>query len=120
MNDFDSIDPIAFYEELISSVAVFLGLNKTEVFRTLSDLLFSLHGVLKMLSRHSEEPQSAEYQSALRSLETLCVNLKTATHLEGLVKQLKSAGNYDQRMGVVEELMVMVKFCHDNLGRGRR
>ena len=118
MNEFDSIDPPAFYQELLAAVSDFLGMSKTEVFRTMSDLLYSLHGIVKALSRHHDEPGNDEYIRAMQALETLGVNLRGATRLGALVEQLKDASNGEERMEHIEELMVMVKYCHDNLGRG--
>ena len=117
MNDFASIDPPAFYHELVSSVADFLGKNTTEVFRTMSDLVYSLHGIVKELYRHHENLEGEEYRRALGALETLGENLRGAGRLRDIVGRLKEAANDEQRMGIVDELMVMVKYCHDNLGR---
>ena len=118
MNDFESIDPPAFYHELVSSVADFLGMGTTEVFRTMSDLLYSLYGIVRALYKHHENPENEEFRRALRSLETLGGNLQGASRLRELVNRLKEATDDEQRMGIVDELMVMVKYCHDNLGRG--
>ena len=117
MNDFESIDPPAFHRELISSVADFLGQNKTEIFRTMSDLLFTLQELVKVLSAHVDAPQDDEYQNALQAMETLGGNLRAVSHFKELVRRLKEAKDSEHRMGVIEQLMVMVKYSHDHIGR---
>ena len=117
MNDFESIDPPAFYRELLSSVADFLGKDTSEVFRTMSDLVYSLHGIVKALYRHHDNQQCDEYRRAMEALETLGGNLRGAARLRELATRLKEATDDEHRMGIVDELMVMVKYCHDNLGR---
>ncbi|MBP5638253.1 MAG: hypothetical protein J6X55_02150 [Victivallales bacterium] len=112
-------DPANFYRESMDALAHFLGISPADAIRTMSDLLFTLHGLAKTLYNYRAEPQSAEYVQALTALDAVSGNLAHATLFQKLVKSLREAENDEgRRASLIEEFSVLIRYCHDNLGRG--
>ena len=112
-------DPASFYRESMDALAHFLGISPADAIRTMSDLLFTLHGLAKTLYHHRDEPLGEEYLKALKALEAVSGNLSRATLFQKLVQSLRDAEKDEaQRTSLIEELSVLIRYCHDNLGRG--